>query len=328
MAEGERCFVLVDLGATNIRAVASDEECHFEHRVRRDTQASEGPESVIARIVDAGGQVLQSLSDGGVSAEALGIAAPGPLNGRTGVVLEAPNLPGWIDIPLARRLSAALGLPVRLGNDANLGALGEWRYGAGQGTRDMIYVTLSSGIGGGVICNGQLLEGAVGAAGELGHISIEAEGELCHCGNRGCVEQLASGLNIGRRARERLQAGEPASGGRILEVAGGKLEEVDAEAVARATQAGDALARELYADAGHKIGVLMVDLIHTFNPELIVLGGGLTHAGDLLLKPMHEVVRERAQRPQRESCRFALAQLGDDVVLYGTLAMLLEAPAA
>jgi glucokinase len=241
------------------------------------------------------------------------VASPGPLDPRQGIVLEAPNLSGWRDVPLAPRLSEALGTRVFLGNDANCAALGEFTYGAGREVRYLVYVTISTGIGGGVIDGGRLLEGATGAAGEVGHMTIDLAGPRCNCGNVGCWEALASGTGITAQARAALARGEPSS------LAG--HEHVSADLVTAAAHAGDPLARAIIDRAARATGFGLVNLAHLYDPELIVLGGGVLQAGDLILGPARQIFDTYAMPNYRRTCRITTAALGDDVGLYGAGAL-------
>ncbi|HID85851.1 MAG TPA: ROK family protein [Anaerolineae bacterium] len=254
----------------------------------------------------------------------IGIGAPGPLNPWTGVIHHAPNLPGWRDVPLRDIIQEEFQMPTFLGNDANVAALAEHRFGAGQGVDDLIYMTVSTGIGGGVIVGGQLLLGADGLAGEVGHMTLEPHGPRCNCGNIGCLEALAAGPAIARDARQRIEEGARTA---IVDLVGGDLSQVTAKVVGQAAQEGDELAIELIRRAGFYIGVGIVNLIHLFNPRLFVIGGGVSKVGDLLFDPIRAVVRERAMPAMRE-VRIVPATLGDDVGLLGAVALAMEAQAA
>jgi glucokinase len=240
---------------------------------------------------------------------------PGPVNPWTGVIASAPNLPGWRDVPFKEIVEAALGLPAHVGNDANLAALGEHSYGAGRGDDDMIYLTVSTGIGGGIIADGRLVLGTAGLAGEPGHMTILPDGPPCNCGNTGCLEVLASGTAIGREARRRLAAGEASA------LAGQPIETVDAEDVVRAARAGDRLAAEVFGEAMGYLGVGVANLVHLFNPRAIIIGGGVSNAGDLLFHPVREAVRRRCMAAFRQDIRIIRAKLGDDVGLLGAAAL-------
>ena len=208
-----------------------------------------------------------------------------------------------------------------MGNDANMAALGEHYFGAGRGVRHLIYITMGTGVGGGIILGGKLYGGACGAAGEIGHTTIDVNGPRCNCGNLGCWEVLGSGTALAREARQRMEAGAPTS---ILEEAGGDLSKVTAQTVSVAAQQGDPLALELVGQVSYYLGVGLVNLVNIFNPELILIGGGLAQMGDMLLQPAREMVRERAFQIAYEAVRIDLAQLGDDAGALGAVALMLQ----
>ena len=248
---------------------------------------------------------------------AWGVGTTGAVDRRTGVVHAPPTLPNW-EIPLRNRLERRTGKPVIVGNDANVAAVAEWRYGAGRGTRDLIYITVSTGIGGAILVDGRLLLGRDGAAGEVGHMTVEADGPLCVCGNPGHLEALASGTAIARMAREQLEAGTDTA----LRLAGSPVTAAD---VVDAAQAGDRVAREIVGRAAGALGIGIASLINLFNPEIVVIGGGVAQAGQLLLEPMQAVAIQRTLPTAGRNVRFALAHFGDDAGLIGALALASEA---
>ncbi len=314
-------FVGIDLGGTKINTALVNADGGIIAQDYRATQAEKGPEAVIAQLVDAASDVI---TRGGISPKqvcAVGVAAPGPIHAESGVVTTPPNLPGWRDVPLRQLIQDKLGLPTALENDANAAALAEHHFGAGQGTRHMIYVTASTGIGGGFILDGKLYGGATGAAGEIGHMTILPQGPLCACGNRGCLEALASGTAIARAAQERVKYGVPTL---IADLAEGDPDRISAKLVAEAAAQGDIEAQEIVTEAMGYLGVGMANLVDAFNPELIVIGGGLTKMGERLFDPVRRMVDRRAFRAAAQVVRIVPAQLGDDVGILGaaTVAML------
>jgi glucokinase len=314
-----KLIVGVDLGGTQIRAALTDGEGNILRRTSCLTLAEEGVESVIGRIKGAIYEVMESTERGQV--QGIGIVAPGPSDPRQGIIIEAPNLSGWINIPLKALVEEEFGPPVVVGNDANLAALAEQRFGAGQGVADLIYITVSTGIGGGVIIDNRLLLGAQGLAAEIGHQTIEARGPRCNCGNVGCLEVLAAGPAIARRARELITSGIETS---IADLVGGDLDRISAKEVNQAAQAGDPVAIEVFRQAGFYIGVGIVNLLHLFNPSLIIIGGSVAKAGDLLFEPIRATVRERAMASYYwEHTPIVPAALGDDVGLLGAVALVL-----
>lgn len=314
----EKLIIGVDLGGTQIRAALADAQGKIIQRVSQPTIADEGPEAVLGRIKEAIRRVLPA-EIGRVSA--IGFAAPGPLDPWKGIIMDAPNLPGWKNVPLKDLMGEEFDLPVFVGNDANLAALAEQRFGAGQGAADLIYITVSTGIGGGIIAHNRLLLGAQGFAAEVGHHTIEAHGPRCNCGNIGCLEALAAGPAIARRARELIKDGAETA---ITELVGGDLDRITAKEVNQAAQAGDPMAIEIFRQAGFYIGIGIVNLLHILNPSLIVIGGSVAKAGDLLFEPIRATVRERAMASYYwENTPILPATLGDDVGLLGAVALVL-----
>jgi glucokinase len=308
-------IIAVDFGGTNIRAAyfPSPQPPPVSQN-KTATLASEGPDAVITRLIQA---IDSQIPEGAVDLR-IGIAAPGPLDPRTGVILSAPNLSGWTNIPLRDQLSEHFGVPVFLGNDANAAALGEWRFGAGQGTDNMIYLTISTGIGGGVIADGQLLLGAHGLAGELGHLTMDLNGPTCGCGIKGHIEAIAAGPALARITTAQLEAGQLSMLKETLN-AQGKITSVD---IGKAAQAGDDLALSVIKEAGSLIGHHLGDLAHTFNPEVFILGGGVSLLGDLLFEPIRRSLREHVMDPAYlDGVRVLPAALGDDAGLVGAMVL-------
>lgn len=310
------CYIVVDLGGTQIRAARFSTSYEMVARFATETMADEGFDAVFSRVVDTVQQVWPK--QGKVAAVTLG--APGPLNFRTGLLRFAPNLPGWVNVPLRDMLREALGVPVYVGNDADVAALAEHRFGAGRGVSDMIYMTISTGIGGGMIFNNRLFTGGNGLGGEVGHVGVDPRGPRHTCGNIGCLEVMASGTAIARRARERLSAGETSS---LVTMVDGDLAAITAKDVSEAGQAGDPMAISVFREAGTYIGSMLVSLMYMLNPSLFVLGGSVTLAGDLLFDPIRAAVADRAPEAYREQTRIVHAELGSDVGLWGALALAL-----
>ncbi|MGA2502578.1 MAG: ROK family protein [Anaerolineales bacterium] len=245
--------------------------------------------------------------------DAFSIAAPGPLNPHTGVVISTPNIPAWKNYPLAELLSKKYKVPAFLGNDANLAAVGEWKYGAGQGHHDVLYLTISTGIGGGVICNDMLIEGCHGMAAELGHVTILPGGPICSCGLPGHLEAVASGPAIARYVNEQIATGRSS----ILRPGA----ELDAHGIALAADRGDELAREAFIHAGVFIGQAVAAFLHIFNPSIVIFGGGVTQSGRLILDPIEETMRHNVMdKSYLDGLQLATARLGDDAGLLGSLA--------
>lgn len=301
--------IAVDIGGTQIRAACYPLDSLTPVCVDR-TSTQGGGQDPISRLLS----LIESVwpEDGEVAG--IGVAAPGPLDPFRGIIFSAPNIPGWKDVPLRQILQERFSVPVALGNDANLAALGEWQYGAGQGHHHLIYLTVSTGIGGGVIVNDDLLLGAHGLGAELGHVTILADGPRCGCGVRGHLEALSSGTAIARWTKEQLESGVES----ILD--GDSI--ISAKIVAEAARSGDALAIEAYRRAGYYLGIALADYLHIFNPTAIIFGGGVSKAGPLLFEPARAAMKEHLQTSQYlDDLVITSAALGDETGLIGALAL-------
>jgi len=316
----EHPVIGIDLGGTKVSTALVDSTGKIIAYDYRGTCAIEGPQVVIGRILDGARGVMAQAGIKQSQVAAVGIGAPGPLDIEAGVVVAPPNLPGWDRVPLKQLIEDALGVTAFLENDANAAALGEHRFGAGQGVAHMIYVTVSTGIGGGLILDGRLYHGASGMAGEIGHTTVVPYGPLCGCGNRGCLETMASGTAIARQARERVARCVPTL---IADLAEGDLEHITAKLVAEAASQGDVEAQEIIAEAMHYLGIGMASLVNLFNPRLIVIGGGLTNIGESLFGPVRRAIDQRAFRAQAQAVRVVQAELGDNAGVLGAAAVAL-----
>jgi glucokinase len=301
--------IAVDVGGTHMRAAAYSPESQTPLKHRRcETHAP--TEKVFDRIV----ALVESVWTGDTKVHSIGVSSPGPLDPHHGMILDTPNIPEWHDFPLSAMLSQHFQVPVYLDNDANLAALGEWKYGTGQGHRDVLYLTISTGIGGGVISDGHLLQGYHGLAAELGHVTVEAQGPLCSCGFPGHIEAFASGPAIARFVNEQLALGTQSM---LLQ-----SPNLSARQVADAAQKGDALARSAFARAGEYLGIAVANYLHTFDPSVLIFGGGVAQVGDLLFKPFEESLRRRVFHPRYlEKLIITRGALGDDAGLLGALAL-------
>jgi len=308
-----RWVIGVDLGGTLIRAVRTDLDGEKVARSQLPTEAESGSEAVLKRIDTAIEQVMREVEPDEVLG--IGIGAPGPIDGD-GRIYDPPNLPDWGDFSLTEHILDRFERPAFAGNDANLAALGEHRFGAGQGVDDMVYMTVSTGIGGGIISGGRLLLGARGYAAEVGHQTLIAGGPICGCGQPGHLEALASGPSIVRNAKERLEAGANSS---IADFG----PEITGESITEAAKAGDELARNLYKQAGFYIGLGLVNLIHILEPKRVLIGGGVSLAGDLLFEPIRETVHRYVMSPIYREVEILPAALGADVGLMGAVALVL-----
>lgn len=307
----------IDIGGTKVAAGVVDTEGRIQARGEVPTLAKEGLEPVLGRIVGLGRDLLSRPEVADVRVQRIGVGCAGPVDLKAGVVFNPPNLPGWVRVPLVNRIQQALGLPTILENDANAAALGEFRYGAGRGARSIVYMTVSTGVGGGIILDGKVWHGRRDAAGEIGHITVNPDGPLCGCGNRGCLEAMSSGTSIARQAREMLAAGRET---RLREVAN-----PTAADVVRLTQAGDSVASEVWDQAIRYLAIGVAAVITILAPERIVIGGGVAKAGDMLFEPLREHVRQRVKLVPVESVPILPATLGADVGVLGAAAVAMDA---
>ena len=302
----------VDIGGTNLRVGLVPFEGGVPAVVRQErTLPGRGPADVVARVADMLRDAAGEVGRGAVAG--IGVGCPGPLDRDAGVVLETPNL-GWRNVPLRDMVAEAAGLPVTLDNDANCAAYGEWWRGAGRGAERLIGLTLGTGIGGGIVFGGEIYRGASDAAGEVGHMSIDYDGRLCACGSRGCVEAYASGPGIAARAVEGL-AEEADS--RLAAIARNGSARVTARLVCEAAVAGDEYASRILTETACILAVAVSNLINLFNPDAVVIAGGVTAAGDRLFAPLRDEVRRRAFTSAVAACRIVPAQLPDTAGMIG-----------
>ena len=309
-----------DLGGTKFAfgVVAENGEVIGSDKI--ETLAKQGPEQAIQRVNLAAQSLLKKLNIKTEELIGIGIASPGPLDIAKGCVDGSPNLPGWTGYSIEDGLSSFFNLPARIDNDANAAALGEYKFGAGKNKKNMVYITVSTGIGGGVIVDGRLMRGANGNAAELGHLTLNINGPACPCGANGCFEMYASGTAIARRTREAIQTGTQSQ---ILNLAG-SIEDITTHHILEALQKNDALAQKIWNETTEYLGRGLAVVINTFNPELIVVGGGVTAAGDLLFKPVREKALRYAFPRLAAVCSIVPAGLGSNVGVVGAAACAFE----
>ncbi|HVT39269.1 MAG TPA: ROK family protein [Gemmatimonadaceae bacterium] len=321
----QRYVVGVDLGGTKISVGAMSTSGGRAIAMRTEpTLAMEGADAVVRRIVRlVHATVEQVMIDTGSPRSAflgVGIGSPGPLDRAKGLVITTPNL-GWHNFPLRDRVSDAAGLPATLDNDANCATLGEWWVGAAKGGRNVVGLTIGTGIGGGLILGGRLYHGSSDAAGEVGHTSIDSTGRRCKCGNYGCLEAYAAGPAIAERAREALAGGETSLMASLVD---GDLEMLTAQHVFEASKNGDEVAREVVRETARLIGTGVSNLINIFNPDVVVLAGGVAQAGEDLFHPLRAEVHRRAFKPSVDACRIVPGALGSSAGVIGAVATFLE----
>lgn len=301
-------IIAVDIGGTHLRvAVYPPDSIQPQVQKRIPTV---GPGSAVERLID----LIGELWPPGDEVIAISVGAPGQVDPQAGVIIGAPNIAGWNNLPLKRQLQQAFPVPVYLNNDANLAAIGEWRFGAARGHLDVFYITVSTGIGGGVICGGRLLLGTQGLATEIGHVVIDPNGPLCGCGHRGHIESFASGTAIAHYYQEEQKKGRSAS------LAPQSCP--DAKAIAQAANNGDELALEAFHRAGVYMGIGIANYLHLFNPSIVVIGGGVGRSGEIFWRPMRKTIDQYVLSDSyTKNLVITPAALGDDCGLLGALAL-------
>ncbi len=297
----------LDIGGTKIAGGLVSAGTGLLVRSERPTRAAEGAEVSLGQVYTLIRDLLEAarLHD---TPAGIGICSPGPLDPRTGVVFNPTNMPGWLNVPLAAEVERRFGLPCRIENDANGAGLGEALHGAGRGFCSVFYVTISTGIGTGIILDGRVHHGKNGAAGEGGHVTIDYRSPaVCNCGNIGCIEALASGTSIARRARQILGPG---------------YETATAETIARAAASGDAAAGRLLAETAEMLGAWLGSVISLLDPDIIVIGGGVSKIGEPLFQKLREITPRRTINPFAAQTPIVPAQLGDDAGIWGAAAVI------
>lgn len=302
-------IIAVDIGGTHIR-VAAYEPNSTKPLSHKRTKTLANQPGVFDRLVHAIEGIWQK------NIAAIGIASPGPLDPHTGTILETPNIKEWQNFPLAPKLSDHFGVPVHLDNDANMAGLAEWQFGAGKGYHDLVYLTISTGIGGGVITNNQLLQGFRGMGAELGHMTVLADGPLCGCGQPGHIEAISSGTAITQYVKDQIDTGQKST------LHASRHPDLSTVQIADAALKGDALAISAFERAGRYLGIAVANYLAIFDPSILVFGGGVSQVGDLLFKPFEASLRKSVFHPHYlDDLVITKAALGDDAGLLGALAL-------
>lgn len=309
----------IDIGGTKIALALATADGRLVAHDKFPTNPGRGPDAVIEELI----VTLRGLADRhGAVLTTLGVGSVGPLDLATGTIQSPPNFPGWTHVPLKRPLEAAFKVPVVVDNDANAAALGEYRLGAGKGASSMVYATVSTGIGGGIVLDGKLLHGVGGGAGEFGHQTIVPDGPPCGCGNHGCLEAVASGTAIAREARVLATSGQAPL---LLALAGGDPDAIHAGHVVQAAAEGEQSAADLWARTIGYLAIGLGNVISTVAPEKLVLGGGVAQTGDALLVPLREGLARRVRMVPMDDVEVVLAAHGAETGLYGAVALALDA---
>lgn len=313
----------IDIGGTAIKIAVLWSDGRVVRSDRVPTEAQAGPEAAVRRVIACIESLLAAESIDRSEMRAIGIDSAGIVDSARNVVLEAPNLRGWEEAPVAEEIGRHFGVPAFLENDVNAMAYGEWRCGAGRGVRHLVCLTLGTGVGGGLVLDGALYRGAHGAAGEIGHMSLDRNGPECACGSHGCLERYVGAQYIVARAHEFLQRDRTES--RLRDFAPASL---TARHVGEAAQAGDATARGVLAETGRWLGVGLAGVVNLLDPERIVIGGGVARAGAPLFDPARAMMRERAMGVPAAAVEVVPAALGDDAAVVGAALLAIERGAA
>ena len=316
----DKGYVLgVDLGATHLYVCLSDYSANIIHEREMDLDINDGPIVCLSLVDSLIQQVLSAMGLQLLDISAIGIGLPGPVVIEKGTVSVPPIMPGWNNYPIRETLHKKWNCPVLVNNDAELGALGEWAYGAGRGEKNLAYIKVGTGIGAGLIFESKIYHGATGAAGEIGHITINENGPKCSCGNLGCLEAFAGGRAIAGRAQEEL------SKGRRSQLVGlGDLYKISAKDVIKAAKKGDLLSQQIITEAGSYLGVAIAGLVNLFNPSIVIIGGGISSSGDLLLDPIREAVANRSLYAAGNAVRISAALLGKRSTVMGAVTQALS----
>ncbi|MDD5793906.1 ROK family protein [Clostridium sp. HCP1S3_B4] len=302
----------VDLGGTKISTAVSTLDGEILKQTVVATKAEEGEEPVLSRIIGTISEVLVGADISKDEVEAIGIGSPGPLDAKKGVIITTPNLP-FKNYNVVQPIKDKFGIPVYLDNDANVAAIGEYMFGAGKGTKNIVYFTVSTGVGGGAVLNGQAYRGNTSNALEIGHMTVDAHGPRCNCGNIGCLEAISSGTAIGKKGREAAAT--------KVETSLKNYDNITSYEVFKEAKNGDAVAKEIVDNAMNYLGIGVANAITIFDPEMVIIGGGVSKVGDILFDTVRKVVNKRCFKSMADACKIVPAGLGTDAGVVGAVAL-------
>jgi len=313
-----RYSIGVDIGGTNITVALVTEKGEIARKIRMSTRAEEGETKTIERIVRALDIVMDGLPSNSI--RGIGIGAAGDIYQKKGIVRFSPNL-SWKNVPLVRLIRKKFNMKVVLDNDANAAAWGAYNLEAGKKAKSLLCVTLGTGVGGGLILDGKIYHGASGSAGEIGHITLNPQGQKCKCGNYGCLETYVGSGYIIKKVVSEIKKGNKSL---INKIAGGNLKSITPETIQTAALKGDKLARRIWREAGKNLGIALSGVINLLNPDVIVFGGGLAKAGDLIFKPMKVEAKKRTFKSPFDKVKFSCTKLGEDLGVVGAALLTLQ----
>lgn len=311
----------MDLGGTNVRAAATTRDGKIVGEGRVPSLATEGVDVTIGQIIKS---VRSAVASAGIDLSqvaGVGMGVPGWHNSKEGITMWSPNFKDWHGIQLLAPIKEDLELPVFMGNDVNVAALGEYRFGAGRNVKTLVMLTLGTGIGGGIILDGKLWVGANDAAAEIGHTVVLPDGPLCSCNRYGCLESLAGRDAIVKRAARKIQLGRPSM---LIQDEDWLRWSVTPADIAKAAEAGDEVAIETMAETAYYVGVGVANAINLINPEMVIIGGGIAQAGDVLWGPLQRTINALALAQSRRVCKVVRAELGDDAGIMGGVTLVLQ----
>ncbi len=311
----------IDVGGTNVKIALVDEKGKIIYSNSVPTYAKMGYEYTVNNIKQAIRDLMKETNTTEKNIEGIGFDFPGQVDCKTGVVKLAPNIPGWVNVPIAQMIEEEFHIPTRIDNDVRCAALGELKFGAGKGCENFVCITVGTGIGSGLVINGKVVRGASNAAGEIGHIKLQmTNGPICGCGDTGCLEAFASGPSIVAMAQDYIKGGKST---KFREMAAAEGGEITPYMVAKAAEEGDPVAKRIFEIVGEYIGIGLTSVINLLNPEKVIIGGGVAEAGELLLEPIRRTVKERAMVVAGEAVEIVPAQLGNSAGVIGA-SMLIE----
>lgn len=311
----------IDVGGTNVKIALVDDNGKIIYSNSVPTYAKMGYEYTVNNIKQAIKDLMKETNTTPSDIEGIGFDFPGQVDCKTGVVKLAPNIPGWVNVPIAQMIEDEFHIPTRIDNDVRCAALGELKFGAGRGCENFICITVGTGIGSGIVINGKVVRGATNAAGELGHIKIQMNGgPICGCGDTGCLEAFASGPAIVAMAQDYIKGGKST---KFREMAAAEGGEITPYMVAKAAEEGDPVAKRIFEIVGEYIGIGLTSVINLLNPERVIIGGGVAESGELLLGPIRKTIKERAMVVAGNAVEIVPAQLGNSAGVIGA-SMLIE----
>ncbi|MCQ2958297.1 MAG: ROK family protein [Candidatus Gastranaerophilales bacterium] len=310
---GKKYNIGVDIGGTNVKIALVDDKGVIAYSNSVPTRAEMGYEYTIQNIINTIKDSLKESNNDISNIGGIGFGLPGQIDSEKGIVRLLPNIPGWVEVPLAEIVQKEFKVPVKLDNDVRVATLGELNFGAGKGCKNLVCITVGTGVGSGIVANGQLVRGASMTAGEIGHVVVEKDnGEICGCGSRGCLEAYASGPSVVKMAKDYIAGGKST---KFKEIAAGN--EITPFMVYEAAKQGDAVAKQIFNIVGEYLGVALVSVVNLLNPEKIIVGGGVGQAGDLILNPVREAIQRRCIPTSAQAVEVVQAQLGESAGVVG-----------